>query len=400
MIRRNTIFSTTTLIASALLAGCGAGEPGLIADPMTRIDVLASHARGMENIAFHKGSAYIGMSNAATEGTAVVRTTLPVSVASQWSNVGLGSCGIGKFNASAPQRAPALRPLGDTLWMFQPWYDDSIAAKEHALCALNQAGTSFVPQDQSLRACYDKVCYTLWMDELKMVGTRLYSNAGAGNNLFVSDDKSASWRVLLGQFDAMTCYHQSFHIVGTRLLVGGECPLDMAFIRAYQLSADGARLESQKELPVTVPELENRNIQFIDSVAGTQRVFVGVEGGLLRSDDGGRSFKFVIRHPLEGGANYPYVKEFLSLKNRPEVLVVGGFDKATARPYLAWSANGGDKWTDISAMLPGFSRVAGASSLAGQVTSLVEDPQGRILLTLNEDETAKGKLIQLTLGRP
>ena len=121
---------------------------------------------------------------------------------------------------------------------------------------------------------------------------------------------------------------------------------------------------------------------------------------LLRSDDGGRSFKFVIRHPIEGGKMYPYVQNFLSLKNKPNVIVVGGFDKANARPYLAWSADGGDNWTDVSAMLPGYNRGAGDTSLAGQVTSLVEDPQGRILLTLNEDETAKGKLIQLTLGKP
>ena len=399
MIHRN-ILSRGTLIASALLAGCG-GEAIFVADPVTRIDVLASHARGMQNIAFHNGSAYIGMSNSGTAPTAVVRTGLPVTAASQWNTVALGNCGLPAFNDMAPQRAPTLRPLGDTLWLFQPWYDGPGAgAQEHALCALNQAGTSFLPQDQSLRACLGQYCYTLWMDELTLVGTRMYSNAGAGLNLFVSDNKAASWRVLLGKFDSMTCYHQSFHIVGTRLLVGGECPLDAAFIRAYQLSADGSRLESQAELPVSVPELENRNIQFIDSIGGTQRVFAGVEGGLLRSDDGGRSFKFVIRHPIEGGNMYPYVQSFLSLKNKPNVIVVGGFDKANARPYLAWSADGGDNWTNLSALLPAYNRGAGDIGLAGQVTSLVEDPQGRILLTLNEDETAKGKLIQLTLGKP
>lgn len=400
MIRRRTIFSTGTLIASVVLAGCG-GEAIFVADPVTRIDVLASHARGMQNIAFYKGNAYIGMSNSATEGTAVVRTSLPVTAASQWNTVPLGTCGLGPYNDMAPQRSPTLRPLGDSLWLFQPWYEGAVTGKaEHALCALDDAAATFAPKDQSLRACYEQYCYTLWMDELKMVGTRLFSNPGAGVNLFVSDNKAASWRVLLGQFDSMTCYHQSFHVVGTRLLVGGECPLDFAFIRAYQLSADGSRLASQNELPVTVPELENRNIQFIDSIDGTQRVFAGVEGGLLRSDDGGRSFKFVIRHAIEGAAMYPYVKSFLALKGKPNVLVVGGFDKANARPYLAWSNDGGDKWTDISAMLPGYNRTKGDTSLSGQVTSLVEDPQGRILLTLNEDETAKGKLIQLTLGKP
>ncbi|MBZ2209742.1 hypothetical protein [Massilia soli] len=399
MIRRQAFFSTAISIAILMLAGCG-GEPIFVAAPVTRIDVLASHARGMENIVFHDGSAYIGMSNSATEGTAVVRTGLPVSVASQWNTVALGNCRIGPFGGNAPQRAPALRPLGDTLWLFQPWYDDAGAGAEHALCALNQAGTSFVAQDQSLRACYEQYCYTLWMDELKMVGSRLYSNAGAGQNLFVSDNKAASWRVLLGQFDAMTCYHQAFHVVGDRLLVGGECPLDMAYLRAYRLSADGSRLASQTELPVAVPALENRNIQFIDAIAGTQRVFAGVEGGLLRSDDGGTTFKFVIRHPAEGGTMYPYVQKFLSLKNKPNVIVVGGFDKANARAYLAWSADGGDNWTNLSSLLPGYNRAPNDASLSGQVTSLVEDPQGRVLLTLNEDETAKGKLIQLTLGKP
>lgn len=383
--------------AAAILAGCGGVVGDRPEDRASRVDVLASNARGMESIVFTGGSAYLSLSNTATEGSAVLRAAGPVIAATPWAPVALGACGVGKSNDNAPPRAPALKLLGSTLWLFQPWYEGQ--GEEHALCALNTSSTAFLPQDQGLRTCYEQSCYTLWMDDLKMSGTRLYTNAGAGNNLFVSDNGAASWRVLLGQFDAMMCYHQSFHIVGTRLLVGGECPLDMAFLRAYQLSPDGARLESPTPVSITVPELENRNIQFIESIAGTQRVFVGVEGGLLRSDDGGRTFKFVIHHAIEGGNSYPYVGSILSPAGKPNVLVVGGFDKANAKPYLAWSADGGDSWKDLSALLPGYSRPAGQQGVA-QVTSLAQDPQGRLMLTLNEDDNAKGKLMLLTLGKP
>ena len=392
------------LAAALVLAGCGGNTdpaPATGAPAATRIDVLATSPQGMHSIVFNGGNAYVSLSNSATEGSAVMRARLPVGAASSWTPLALGSCALGKSNEMVPPRAPSLRQLGNSMWLFQPWAEGHPGVpEENALCELDPAGTSFAPRDQGLRTCYREYCYTLWMDELKMAGTRLYSNAGAGLNLFVSDDRGASWRVLLGAFDSMICTHQAFHIVGDRVLVGGECPLDDAFIRAYQLSADGARLVSDQELPVALPELENRNVQFIESVAGSQRVFAGVEGGLLRSDDGGKSFKFVIRHPIEGGAKYPYIQAFLAPAGKPGVIVAGGFDKANARPYLAWSNDSGDSWTDISALLPGYSRGMGPNSVTAVVTALAEDPQGRILLALNEDEVSKGKLILLTLGKP
>jgi hypothetical protein len=76
------------------------------------------------------------------------------------------------------------------------------------------------------------------------------------------------------------------------------------------------------------------------------------------------------------------------------VIVAAGFDKPNGRPYLVWSADGGDTWTDLSDKLPGYSAAAG-----GQVTSLVEGPQGQLFITVNEEGTAKGHLMQLTLGK-
>jgi len=390
-----------------LLAGCGGGGGGTSAPiapiapiaQATRVDLLATAARGIESIAFDGDTAYAALSNSAGEGTAVLKTALPLRADARWSELALGGCALPKSDGSMPLRAPGLRTLGSSLWLFQPWYDDAASAGQHALCLLDASRSTFVARDQALAACAGGYCSTLWMSDLQQAGNRLYTNAGAGTNLFVSGDGAASWRVLLGQFDAMICTHSAFGIVGDRVLVGGECPLDMAFIRAYRLSADGLALASSEPLPLTLPNLENRNVQFIQAVAGSQRVFAGVEGGLLRSEDGGRSFKFVIEEPVEGNKHYPYIGAFLALSTTPDTLVVGGFDKATGKPYLAWSADGGAKWTDISALLPGYVRAADAPS-AGVVTAIVEDPQGRIVVAVNEREHADGRMLLLTLAKP
>jgi hypothetical protein len=402
MIQDKALLSSTALIAAVLVSGCGANSETAMPEDavqVTRVDAIASQARGMQSIAFSGGSAYVSLYSSANEGTAVLKTALPLQANSTWTPTTLGSCALGKSNEYVMPRAPSLKVLGETLWMFQPWSDGPGAGQpEHSLCSLNTQAGTFTPRDQGLRTCNDYFCSTLWMSDLKQSGNRLYSNAGAGLNLFVSQNQGANWRVMMGAFDSMMCTHQSFHIVGERLLVGGECPLDFAFLRAYPLSADGASLASQEELPITVPQLQNRNIQFIESVPGTQRVFVGVEGGLLRSDDGGRTFKFVIEYPLEGGKKYPYVQAFLAPASKKDVIVVGGFDKANSRPYMAWSADAGTTWTDISEMLPGYTRAANDTGTA-MVLALAEDPQGRLLFTLNENEGEKGRLMHLTLGK-
>jgi hypothetical protein len=389
------------LAGALLLAGCGGGSDDGREDlpAVSRIEVLSSNTRGMESVVLRGDSAYVSVSNSATEGTAVLKAALPLSASSSWTAVPLGGCGLGPVGEFIV-RAPTLKMAGDTMWLMQPWAETSAPqAQEHAACTMTAQASSFAPRDQGLRACNDLFCSTLWMTEVKAVGTRLYTNAGAGENVFTSGDGGATWRVLRGQFDSMVCTHTKLHVIGDRLLVGGECPLDDAFLDAYQLSADGASLASQTKLPVSTPELENRNIQFIESVPNSQRVFVGVEGGLLRSEDNGKSFKFVIHNPVEGAKAYPYVKSFVSLKNSPDTLVIGGFDKHNGKPYLAYSRDAGSNWTDLSALLPGFSAPADSEGRAAMVTSIAEDPEGRLLLTLNEREDRQGRLLLLTLGR-
>jgi len=204
--------------------------------------------------------------------------------------------------------------------------------------------------------------------------------------------------VIRGMKESQMCYATKFHVIGDRVLVGGECPLDMAFVEAYRLTADGSALASEDKLPLALPEMENRNVQFIESVPGTSMVYVGVEGGLLRSADDGRSFRFVIHEPLSDGKGYPYIGAFLPLADKPGTLVVGGFDKMHGRPYLAWSQDNGYSWIDISKLVPGYDKKGDDEYSVGSVSDIKQDAQGRIIVVVNERADGQGRLMVLTLG--
>lgn len=409
MIQARTAWAAIAAAAIAL-AGCGGSDDPVApvvppvaplppVEQVTKIEVLATSERGIDSIAYKDGQAYLGLSNSLSTASSVLKTTLPLKAGASWTAVPLGACGVSAAGET-PLRTPTLRTLGSTMWLFQQWYDGGLAtANEHALCAFDANAGTFVAHDAGLKICYGEFCSLLSMTDLKQNGNVLYSNAGGAPNLLASNDGGNKWTAVLGQLDAMMCYHQSFEVIGDRVLVGGECPLDMAYVRAYKLRGDGMGLASEQALPVTLPDLENRNVQFIERIGTSQRVFIGVEGGLLRSEDGGQSFKFVIEHPLSGGTNYPYIGSLLALPDQPDTIVVGGFDKATSKPYLAWSADGGSKWTDISALLP-VHAVNPARESAAMVTSIGLDPQGRIIVTENDEQFAKGSVLLLTLGKP
>lgn len=395
LLRRCVALAAAALLLSA--CGGGDGDDAPAAPQPARVETLLSRAQGMSSLAFDGDTAYLSLYTgigAGSPSTVLRSGSGALQAGSTWSEVELGDCAMPPMGGEyAFARAPVLVAAAGGLHLLN---ESPMEEGERTLCLLDKTAQRFVPNDQGLRACFGDFCYTLWATQLKQVGSRLFINAGGGDNVFASDDQGRSWRVLTGSFDSIACYHAAFHVVGQRLLVGGECPLDDAYLHAYGLTADGGQLASPTPQPVELPELENRNIQFIESAPGSQRVFAGVEGGLLRSDDGGRSFKFVIRDESRENARYVYVKRLLQPRGKPGVVVAAGFDKTSGRPFLSWSPDGGERWTDLSALLPGYK--SGADRLATQVSSLVEDAQGRIFLTVNEDEGLKGHLLRLELG--
>lgn len=127
--------------------------------------------------------------------------------------------------------------------------------------------------------------------------------------------------------------------------------------------------------------IENRNVHFLRHL-GNGVVFAGIEGALLKSTDYGATWRFVIHHPLSGGTSYPYAYHFVATE---QVLLLGGFDKANQRGYLAWSNDGGETWTD-------------ASQLVGDATVelLAQDADGRLLAGLLDGE--RFTLAEVILG--
>lgn len=398
----------TAAACALLLAACGGSDHAPVAVPpppppvaappaVTELSLLSSSARAMNSVVFHGGAAYVSLANSQAEGSAVLRAPLPLSAGVAWSAVGLGGCAMGP-QGDFVMRSPKLKMVGGDMWLMQPWADTPEAAGEHSTCTLDPKSGSFVPRDQDLRTCNEYFCETLSIHDIKLHGARLYSNAGGGTNLLTSKDRGDTWQVVRGSKDSQMCYAGKFHFIGERVLVGGECPLDVAYVEAYRLDADGGALASQDRLPLSLPPLENRNVQFIESVPDTTLVFVGVEGGLLRSTDNGNSFGFVIHEPISDGKGYPYIGAFLSPRDQPGTVVVGGFDKMHGRPYLAYSRDSGASWTDISALVPGYARPAGDESGAGAVVALAQDPQGRIVVVVNERGDSQGRLMQLTIA--
>lgn len=406
---------TMSVAAAMLLAACGGSDsgpgagppsaalplpapvpaPAPVAEP-SRAERLASADGGMQTVVFANGKAYVSVANTATTPSGVYQAALPLQANSTWQETSTGDCTLPRADNGAAPRAPRLRALDAGLWLMQLWGERPEGEPaEHAVCALDTQEGRFTARDAALKECSFGFCMNMSASDMKQVGPRLYTNAGGGKNVLASTDGGVSWRVVTGKLRQELCTDPAFEIVGDRLLVGGECPLDLAFLEAYQLGADGVSLASPHPLPMSLPDLENRNVQFIRAVSA-QRVFAGVEGALLRSEDGGRSFKFVIRH--DGGTGqYPYIRNLLALSRKPDTIVAGGFDKKTSKPVFTWSADGGTTWTDIAYLLPGYTRGLDAAT-AAEVTSIVEEADGRLLVTVNEGYTSKGHLVRVTLG--
>lgn len=360
-------------------------EPDLSA----HADVLLATERGMRSVVFDAHHGYLSLSNTTGGPSLVLRTGSMVNRFSTWLPLDLEQCALGPARGGEALRAPALARVDGKIFLFQ---STPGSAKEHSLCQFEHAMEWFAPRDEALRVCTGLYCERLWMTDLQSHRGQLLSNAGGGINLLASADDARHWRALLGSVDHDACPHSAWRIVGNRLLTGGACPGEGAFLRAYALAPDGVNLASTEPLPMALPALENRRVHFIGEAGG--RVFAGVEGGLLRSLDGARSFQFVLGQ-LEASGQ-PTILSLLALRNRPGIVLATGFVQASGKPFLALSRDGGARWTDVSASLPGYERARFEGST--QLTSLVQDRLGRIVLTLNLDQDARGRLVLLTLG--
>lgn len=262
---------------------------------------------------------------------------------------------------------------------------DTSHGEGHTLHRSQDHGTTFTPIDSGLLDCslqpWGYPCLYLTSRQIEVADGRLFVEATG--NILASGDDGATWTQLTGRpvngKPASQICPIVFTRIGTRVLMGGECPLDFGWIGEGTLRDDllGWTTEPRR-LGLAI---ENRNVHFIRHV-GDGVVYAAPEGALLKSTDGGLTWRFVIHHPLSGGDSYPYAYHFLVT---PRLLVLGGFDKATMGGYLVYSTDGGETWTD-------------ATYLVGNahVEMLAEDTDGRLLVGLYEGDTFT--LAELILG--
>jgi len=251
-------------------------------------------------------------------------------------------------------------------------------ATEHSFLKSTNHGNTFTALDNGLSYCLSGYCAFLTPTVARFVDPLIFLNAGSGRNLLVTKDQGARWSALSGSIDAYVCSEPAFELIDNRVLIGGECPLDFAYIWGGTLQPDLLSWVPGGELKaVSLPPIEFRNVQFVERRGDSSLVFAGIEGGLLKSTDKGTSFRFVLQYPISGSQKYPYVQQILYPQSHPDLFVATGFDKGiTQAGYLAYSIDHGESWTDFStlAMTPELK--------SNQVAFLQEDSSGRILVGL------------------
>lgn len=261
---------------------------------------------------------------------------------------------------------------------------------KHALFQSTDHGNSFTPIDHGLKDCIDDICSYLTATQLFATGNLIFSNAGAGFNLLQTCDEGRVWTALSGSVAGQVCYFPAFEIAGHTVFQGGECPLDFAYLKRGTLREDMRGWAPGGELaPVTAPDMSNRNVMAISQQPGGSLVLAGAEGALLRSADGGKSFDYVIEYPSSGANAYPYIQHILFPEKNLRTPVIGGFDKATGRPYLAYGTEDAKTWTDISDLIPGVEY--------GTVSDLAEDEEGRIIAAINDSHVKQVTIAHVEL---
>lgn len=278
---------------------------------------------------------------------------------------------------------------GGRLYVLKPSQPTAVSATDHALLRSDDEARTFTPIDGPLGYCSGGVCQFMAGSELIVDGDRLYY--AAGGNVVASGDGGATWRALVGFLQPSFCYDPSIALVSDRMLIGGECPLDVAYVRAGRLAAD--RLSwAEEPAAVVTPYLENRNVQFIHRHGESAIVFAGIEGALLRSFDGGATFAFAYHVPIDGHEKYPYVGSIWMSDVKPGTLLAAGFDKKISEggAWIALSRDYGRTWVDLSDLIP-----RDASFRPDSVSFLEVDPSGRVLAGVVDAGSSKVRILEV-----
>jgi hypothetical protein len=171
----------------------------------------------------------------------------------------------------------------------------------------------------------------------------LYTTA-TGTNIARSLDQGATWSMVSGRAEESSTYDCMLHVSGNLLFQGCEAPLDVAWVRRFDVAQrDRASLG---EGTVVVDRIDNRRIngffEFSQIPSTSPTVFVGVEGGLLSLDVAG-TWKWIHQFTSGTGEAYPYVRAVWVDPSAPRHIIFGGGESrySSARSGLFESEDGG-----------------------------------------------------------
>lgn len=287
-----------------------------------------------------------------------------------------------------------------------PLQDDVSGRKAYAFS--DDAGESWVSLEDQFHATTTSQQGTvihdwLWIDWLHATGDGLlYCNAGGFVNTFVSGDFGLTWELVAGERASMIASMGARLVFDRTLLIGGEAPSDMAWIRRAVLSEDGASLESGFETILDWETLANRNIMVFQKDFRSGVILAGAEGAVLQSVDKGLHFTFAYIFPRTSSSDppypepidttkYPYVTSILVCRDYANRFIVGGFDKVAYQAYLAYSDSGGapGSWIDLSDTV---------DSLGNEVVFLESDPRGEYIVGAFKRAEPTGRSGTLTIA--
>jgi hypothetical protein len=227
-----------------------------------------------------------------------------------------------------------------------------------------------------------------WMEPYK---GRLYCDLGGGDNIAYSEDNGFSWTLIQGEWDR-SIYRFSHLLLNDYLYMGGEAPLDDAWIWRYKFSPDGLQIISEERL-TTKEQMGNRNVMELIYNSETSTIFAGAEGAILRSRDGER-FTYSLSFSSSGVPGfYPYFKKFgLSGKSSKLIFSIGSRRGKTCSLFYSDENGAEGSWRQIE---------YATTATVDWPQFLHELPNGDILVGTLEEKpsTLNVELVELTLTK-
>jgi hypothetical protein len=158
----------------------------------------------------------------------------------------------------------------------------------------------------------------------------LYASA-TGANIARSVDEGATWQIVAGRTEEATGSDCVLHVTGDLLFQGCEAPLDVAWVRRFDvLQRDRATLDAGT---MVVDGIGNRRVnrffEFPQIASAAPALYVGVEGGLLVLETTG-AWRWVREFPIAAEGPYPYVRAVWVDPADPAHIVFGGGDSQYA----------------------------------------------------------------------